>query len=57
MPQAELPGTALQYTRETVENLQLAYEVAKKGETLTNVLLLEKHLMLTYVFSGFKLVI
>ena len=27
MPQAELSDTALQYTRETVENLQLAYQV------------------------------
>ena len=30
MPLAELPDTALQYTRETVENLQLAYELARQ---------------------------
>ena len=28
MPQAELPETALQYTHQTVENLQFAYELA-----------------------------
>ena len=31
MPQAELPDTALQYTRETVEKLQLAYELASQN--------------------------
>ena len=31
MPQAELPDTALQYTRETVEKLQLEYGLARQN--------------------------
>ena len=31
MPQTELPDTALQYTRETVEKLKLAYELARQN--------------------------
>ncbi|CAM9988608.1 unnamed protein product [Laminaria digitata] len=31
LPQAELPDTALQYTRETVGTLQLAYELARQN--------------------------
>lgn len=31
MPQTEIPETALQYTRQTVNNLQLAYELARQN--------------------------
>ena len=56
MPQADIPESALQYTHKTVDNLQFAYELARKNLCERADVMLKQHRMQTYDINSFSVV-